>query len=112
MLVNMDRDGNIEARASGSEAIRAQVLVLDAHIRSQTKIRLSLFLLAGFFLIAAAFLVVFAPSGRETLTIIVCVALVAIAFGCAGFSAFAIKTPGLSVRGGGNVRHGRRRRNV
>jgi predicted RND superfamily exporter protein len=83
----------IRVVARGAEAIRAGASVLNAQIQSQTKLKFGLYALASLCLIVAALLVVFAPDGRETISSIVAVALFVVAVGCAGFGAFAIKTP-------------------
>jgi hypothetical protein len=86
--------------ATGAEAIRASAAVLNAHIQSQTKLKFGLYALASLFLIVAAFLVVFAPEGREGVSSIVAVALFVVAAGCAGFGTFAVKTPLVSAEAG------------
>jgi hypothetical protein len=100
MEVRLDDQGNFDGNASGELAIRAQADILLAHMRSRLIIRLSLYGLASLFVIVAALLVVFAPSGRETATAIVAFALFAVAIGAAGFGTFAIKTPLGSAEGG------------
>jgi hypothetical protein len=63
-------------------------------------LKFGLYALASLFLIVAAFLVVFAPEGREAVSSIVAVALFVVAVGCAGFGAFAIKTPLVTAQAG------------
>jgi hypothetical protein len=96
MDVRVDKRG-IHAIASGAEAVKAGASVLSAYIHSQTVLKVGLYLLAGFFLVGAAVLVVFAPAGREGVTTIIAIALFAVAVGCAGFSTFGIKAPGFSA---------------
>lgn len=93
MHVNFDGRGSYVGNAEGDEAVEAQAAVLQAHIHSQTVLKLGLYALAGFFVIVAAVLVVFAPAGREGVTTIIAFSLFAVALGSAGFSAFAIKAP-------------------
>jgi len=100
MEVRVDDQGNFDGMASGELAVKAQAEVLLAHMRGRLIIRLSLYGLAGLFMIVAALLVVFAPNGRETTTAIVAAALFAVAIGAAGFGTFAIKTPLVSAEAG------------
>jgi len=86
--------GHIQhAEGSGKEGVRAVNEVLTAQIQSQTKIQRGLYALASLFVIVAAFLVVFAPQGRERASEIIGVALIVVSAGCAGFGTFAIKLP-------------------
>jgi hypothetical protein len=101
MEVKLGPTGLISALgASGAEAVRAGASVLNAQIQSQTKLKFGLYALASVFLIVAALLVVFAPDGRQTISSIVAVALFVVAVGCAGFGAFAIKTPFVAAEAG------------
>jgi hypothetical protein len=98
MDIRIESNGSIIASASGLEAIHAGTAVLNAHIRSQARLKFGLYALASLFVIASSTLVVFSPAGRETISYIISFALFAVAVGCAGFSTFAIKTPVLSAR--------------
>ena len=101
MDVQLGPTGLIRAlAASGAEAVRAGADVLNAQIKSQTKLKFGLYGLAALFLIVAAVLVVFAPEGREAVSSIVAVALFVVAVGCAGFGAFAIRTPLVTAEAG------------
>ena len=101
MDVQLGPTGLIRAvTASGAEAVRAGAGVITQHIKSQTRLKFGLYLLASLFVIVAAFLVVFAPDGRETVSSIIAVALFVVAVGCAGFGTFAIKTPVVSAEAG------------
>jgi len=104
LTIQIESDRRIRATASGIEAVHAGAAVLDTHIRSQAKLKFGLYALASFFVVVAAALVVFSPDGREMISSIVAIALLAIAVGCAGFSAFAIKVPLLSAKAGRNPR--------
>jgi len=100
MDTRIDERGNLDASASGSEAVKAQALVIAEHIRSQLIMRLGLYGLAAIFVTTASLLVVFAPDGRETVTVIIAIALFALAVGAAGFGTFSIKTPIVSADAG------------
>lgn len=58
---------------------------------------------ACFFVIVAAFLVVFAPEDRETLANVCGVALVVVALGAIGVSKFKLKLPGIQLDTGGSA---------
>jgi len=77
--------GDLESDAVGESAVTTQGEVFSAHIASQTRIRIALYVLAGVFVITSALLVVFAPPGRENLTLAIGAALVLLAAGIAGF---------------------------
>jgi hypothetical protein len=96
--------GDLESEAIGDTAVAVQGQVFAAHIASQTRIRISLYVLAGVFVVVSALLVVFAPQGRENLTFCIGAALVLLAAGIAGFS-----TVRFSVRRG-ELQAGSRRR--
>ncbi len=102
MQADFEPNGKISTRASGREAVAATSQVLQLHIRSQMVLRLGLYVLATVFVVVAALLVVFGPSGRETETKIVGLSLFVLAVGCAGFGTFAIKTPLISASAGAN----------
>jgi hypothetical protein len=70
---------------------------MQAHIKSQMTLRLGLYCLSAFSLALAGVLIVFAPPGRETLTLFVGGALFVVACGCAGFGAVAVKVPGFNA---------------
>jgi hypothetical protein len=78
---------------SKNAATQAQAAALVEHIRGQTIRKLSLFSLAVFFAVIAAALTVLTPEGRKTATSIVMTSFFVPAVGCAGFGAFAIRTP-------------------
>lgn len=84
---------NIETSASGKTALQSQEKIVVAHFRNVLIMRLGLYALAAILVIIAALLVVFAPSGRETLTGVIAFALFALSVGAAGFGTFSIKTP-------------------
>jgi protein-S-isoprenylcysteine O-methyltransferase Ste14 len=101
MDVQLGPTGLIRAvTTSGALAVNAGARVVTQHIRSQTRLKFGLYALAALFVVVAAFLVVFAPDGRQTISSIVAVALVVLAVGCAGFGTFAIKTAAVSVEAG------------
>lgn len=84
-------------KTSGPGAVNAGANLIAQQIRSQFRLKLGLYVLATIFLVSAAALVVFAPDGRQTLSAIIAVALVALALGCAGFGTFRIKSPLISL---------------
>ena len=100
MDCKIDDDGNIELRASGNIAVQEGGAVLAAHIRARHWQKLSLYIVAVIFILAASLLVVFAPSGREMQTNIIAFSLVIVALGSAGFATFAFKTQDVHIRAG------------
>jgi hypothetical protein len=98
--IQIEPDGQIYAMGSGPEAVQASAAILDAHIRTQAVLKLGLYGLAALFGIMSAALVVITPDGREALCALLSTASFAIAVGCAGFGAFAIKMPLLSAKAG------------
>jgi hypothetical protein len=78
--------GDLESEAVGDAAIAVQGQIFAAHIARQTRIRISLYILAAVFVVVSALLVVFVPEGRENLTFAIGAALVVLAAGIAGFS--------------------------
>lgn len=97
MEIEADDHGNIKTIASGRFAVETSGQVVTAYIHSRSTMRMGLLGLAAFLVAVAATLVVFAPDGREHLTIFIGIALALLAAGLAGFAAFWIKTPALSV---------------
>lgn len=93
MHVGFDKNGNLKSSAYGKEAVAAQARITSEHIRSKTVAKLCLYALSAFFCVAASYLVVFAPDGREISTWIIAGALIVAAAGSAGFGALAITTP-------------------
>jgi hypothetical protein len=102
MDVRIEPNGGIRTIVTGSEGVKAGAAVLDAHIRSQVKLKFGLYILGALFVVVAALLVVFAPDGRETVSSIIAIAMFVLAVGCAGFGTFAIKTPVISAQAGAN----------
>jgi hypothetical protein len=94
------RSGKIETWAEGDTGIQANASLAQAFIQAQTRMRICLYVLAAFLSCVAGLVVVFSPSGRETVSAIIAAALFVLAVGSAGFSTFAIKTPILSAQGG------------
>jgi hypothetical protein len=78
--------GDLVSEAEGDAAVAIQGQIFAAHMASQTRIRISLYILAGVFVVTSALLVVFAPPDRENLTFAIGAALVLLAAGIAGFS--------------------------
>lgn len=96
MQAGLDDDGNLRTLSTqGAEAVRVGGEILNQHIRSQTVLKLGLYVLAAVFLVVAALLVVFAPEGREGVTGIIAFALIVVAAGSAGFGTFYFRTSGL-----------------
>lgn len=94
---------NISATGFGPEdanIVEAHAKIVSQHIRSQTQMRLGLYALAAFFMLAAATLVVFAPDGRQTSTIVIAAALVIVAAGIAGFASLRLSAPGVEIGAG------------
>jgi hypothetical protein len=90
-------DKVIHSIANGTSAVRFQRDILLAYMRGRLIMRLGLYVLATVFVAVAAFLIVFAPNGKETASTIVAISLLAVALGAAGFGTFAIKAPLVSV---------------
>jgi hypothetical protein len=80
--------------------VDAHSRIVTAHIQSQSRIRIGLYCLSAFFMLAACFLAVFAPSGREVTTTIIAAALLLLSAGTAGFTFLRMKTVGIDISAG------------
>jgi hypothetical protein len=97
MEAHMDNDGGIKMSSSGRVAVEQQGMVLMAQIRARTIQRVGLYLMSAFFLLGAVLIMVFAPTGRETMATLIGVAMVVVAAGSAGYGAFGLRLPGVEA---------------
>jgi hypothetical protein len=96
--MHWDGDGNLrELTAEGDHGITKISEVAQAYIRSRMLMEFGLFALSALFLVVSALLAVFAPTGRETISSIIAAALLVVAIGSAGFTAFKFKIPLINV---------------
>lgn len=65
-----------------------------AHLRHQTMLKTIMYGLAAFFVVVAALLAAFAPSGRETTVNIIALSLLVLSAGVAGFAHLKTKLGG------------------
>lgn len=86
-------DGGFRGGATGQEAVAE----LGALMREREKTRRLLIGAACVLFVVAAVVLVFAPAGKETASVILGVVLMIFAFGAAGTAAFKIKAPGIEV---------------
>lgn len=86
-------DGGFRGGASGREAVAE----LGSLLREREKTKRLLIAAACALFIVAATVIVFAPAGKETASIILGVVLLIFAFGAVGAAAFKIKAPGIEV---------------
>ncbi len=82
--------------SKGDDAIKAGSELAREQLRAIKSLRFGLYLIAAFFVIVAAFLAVFAPTGREDITKAIVAVLGILALGCVGYSHFAFS--GFGVR--------------
>lgn len=97
-------------KSEGKDAVQAQsrlvekriesdALINRERIRSQLILQLGLYLLAALFVVVASLLVVFAPAGREQLTMFIGGALFILACGVSGvtFAKMSVKSGEIEV---------------
>ena len=87
------RDGDFDSGARGKEAVAE----LGSLLREREKTKRLLIGAACILFIVASLVVVFAPAGKETLSLVLGAALLVIALGAIGAATFRIKIPGIEV---------------
>jgi hypothetical protein len=99
METRFDKDRAV-FRGTGQYDHEIQGRLISSYLSAQLIKQLALYGVAIVFILAACFLIVFAPAGREQTTVIVAAALFAVAIGLGGFSYFKIKAPLISAEVG------------
>jgi hypothetical protein len=89
-------DGSFRGGATGREAV-AELGIL---LREKEKTRRLLIAAACLLFIVASLVIVFAPAGKETASVILGVVLIIFALGSIGVAAFNIKAGGVEVSTG------------
>jgi len=94
MRANWD-DRGVSGYGEGAEGVASFERVMLAAMQAKMQLRMRLYAMACLLLLVCAVLIVFAPQGRETAVIIVSLALLLVAGGCAGIATFKLKAPGV-----------------
>lgn len=88
------RDRDFAGGASGREAVQE----LGRIIREKEKTRRLLIVVACALFIVASLVIVFAPPGKESISMMLGAALIVIALGAVGAASFHVRAPGMEIR--------------